>query len=256
MAVAGLFDWQEVVSALGATAIVVAALAWLAKLAIGEYFKKLMAVDLAASTAAIADQYKTRQGELERAQQASLATLQAALGRAERLETDLARSRGDSYGAIWALTGAVNLFGPGHAIDQAELSASLKDWYFQHGWLLSRDAKEHYFLVQEALNFALTRGIAFTRPDGEILFAGDERPVEILKRIRHEALAIPAKPPDEDYSPRDVEAAVVRWKRQPGPADGFTGEERAWMLFQFALSSLRTRLAAELGSRRPLGTAP
>lgn len=42
--------------ALGATAIIVAALAWLARLTISENLKKLMAIDFERSTAAIGDE--------------------------------------------------------------------------------------------------------------------------------------------------------------------------------------------------------
>src|SRR5262249_47289557 len=50
--------------------------------------------------------------------------IKAALIRVERLEADLVKSRGEGYGAIWKLTGSLNLFGPETELDCKKFSDS------------------------------------------------------------------------------------------------------------------------------------
>jgi hypothetical protein len=92
-----------------------------------------------------------------------LTHVKAALDRMARLEADLVKSRGEGYGEIWKLTGSLNLFGPMTEVDSKDLSVRLKNWYFEHGWVLTQESKRRYFLVQEVLNFGMLQSISFRR---------------------------------------------------------------------------------------------
>ncbi|UVC19410.1 hypothetical protein [Mesorhizobium onobrychidis] len=256
---------KEVFTTLLTAAFVVAALTYLAKMVISGFFQKSMDVELARAKAAIEDEYKTKQNTLEREQGEKLAAikeqadrrmenLKAYLARAERLEAERLRRRGESYGSIWELTGAVNLFGQSDEVNQVALSKKLRDWYFKQGWLLSESAKNHYFLVQETLNFAILRSLELKRPIDDKLYASEKPPVEVLKQIRRETLRLPENPREVSPTLEDIRAAVVDWKKNSGDANGFTAQERAWVIFQFVLSSFRTRLTDELGSRQTIQT--
>lgn len=246
-------------------ACLVAALTYLAKLLISGFFQKAMDVELARAKAAIEDEYKTKQTILERQQAEKLAAikeqadkrmenLKADLARVERLEAERLRRRGESYGSIWELTGAVNLFGQSDEVNQVALSNKLRDWYFKQGWLLSERAKTHYFLVQETLDFAILRSLELKRPIDDKLYASEKSPVEVLKQIRRETLRLPENWREVSSTLEDIREAVVDWKKNSGDVNGFTAEERGWVIFQLVLSSFRTRLTDELGSRQAIQT--
>lgn len=222
--------------------VVVTVLAFVSKTLFSGFFQKYIDIEVARATAAI-----------EELSAARMETLKAELARAERLDSERLRLRGRSYGEIWALTGAANLFGQSSEVDQGALSAKLRDWYFKQGWLLSDHAKTHYFLVQETLDFAILRSIGLKRPGDEVLYASERSPVEVLRHIGQTTLRLPDLRSDKPtrYSLQDIRAAIVDWKKNPGDANGLTAGERAWVIFQLVMSSFRTRLTDELGSRQP-----
>jgi hypothetical protein len=257
-----MFDWAEVIQTIGSTAIAVAAIAWLAKTLISESLKASLSKGVEKAKAKLAaenerelqeiriDQEKER-SDIRAEASERLEHMRAALTRIERLEADLYERRGESYGEIWTLTGALNLFGPKEEADQGTISRSLKNWYFANGWVLTEVSKQHYFLLQEVLSVCILKSLTPTRPVDELLYNDAElRPIQVLRKLRQALCAIPDRGEEGSYSLEDVTQAVSRWKADSGPNKSTSADEKAWVLFQFVLSTFRTRLAQELGSRR------
>ena len=210
-------DWNGLIAAIGGSAAIAAGFGALGGSVILAFFNQRL----------------TAQTEL----------LKASLARVERLEADLLASRGASYAAIWTITHALNLFGTPAPINKVGLSGDLTDWYFGHGWLLTERSKEHYFLVQEVLNFAILKALSVPRPDDAVLFADDKRPVEVLKDLRKRAFALEAGENDPTYD--ELVGMVVNWKKQEKAEQ----ERNAWVVLQSTMSSFRSAITRDLGSR-------
>jgi len=169
--------------------------------------------------------------------------------RQERIESDLVRSRGEAYGEIWGLTGALSLFGPNKCPSASELSSRLSNWYFEQGWLLTAGSKGRYFLIQEVLNFFILHSLSFRRPADEILFGAPSRAMDELRKIRNIELGVDPRGDDGRYTLREIQVCVGAWKsRRLGATRDPTLPEQAWVLLQFVMSSFRTHLADELKS--------
>ena len=249
-------DWDQIIQAIGGTAVIVGAFAWVAKYLIEQFFTRGLErskLELEAEhDQQLADLKHQQAVELEQlriGQQNALAEMQAeadrrlehvksALGRVERLEADLARSRGEGYGEIWQLTGSLNLFGPTTKVNIKDLSNRLKDWYFEHGWVLSQAAKQRYFLVQEILSYGDLRSATFERPADETLYGDSRHPVQRLRDLRSQLLGDTAHRDDI----ADMEAWVSAWKTKD------TEPDENWVLLQLVMSRFRSRIVKELFS--------
>jgi hypothetical protein len=250
-------NWSEIVEAIGGTTAVVVAIAWVAKSTIGHFFSRELAkykIDIKAEhDRTLADLKREHANELEslRAKAAEkLEHVRAALGRMERLEADLGKSRGEGYGEIWKLTGSLNLFGPVTELNSKDLSLKLKDWYFEDGRVLTQESKRRYFLVQEVLNFGMLQSISFRRPADEQLFSSQSRPVEVLRQLRLKLLKVEVRDDEGKYPVNELETYVSAWKSQVLKKKGQEElTEGAWMLLQLVLSALRSGIVEELGSR-------
>jgi hypothetical protein len=237
--------------------------------AIGALILAIVNFVFARRLAAWKDEHETELQNLKAEQQTALtdfqnranqglAQLNASLAHQERVDADRARSRGEAYGEIWELTGALSLFGPVKSITAPDLSGKLSHWYFTRGWLLTSESKGRYFLIQEVLNFFILHGLAFRRPADEILFGSPSRAMDELRKIRNIELGIDARGDDGRYSLKEIQVCVGAWKsRRLGAARDNTIPEQAWVLLQFVMSSFRTHLADELKSRQlPAEAAP
>jgi hypothetical protein len=210
----------DMLKLLGGTTVVAAAIVWLAQTTVSHLFAREMA------------------------------HVTAAVARVEALAADLEKSRGEAYGKIWTLTGSLNLLGPAAEIGCAKLSAELKDWYFERGWVLTDESKRRYFLVQEVLGFLMVHSIAFRRPSDEQLFGGQMRPVALLRQLRADVLEIDPRDDKDTYAIQELEACVSRWKsRCLRSTSEVPLPEQAWILLQFVLSAFRSCMVDELGSR-------
>lgn len=257
-----MFDLTGVIQTVFSSAIVVAAIAWLAKTYISLHFSTSFSERLEKAKSELAQKNATELQELRSDQEKQLSHiraeaterlehLRAALSRVERLEADLFERRGESYGEIWTLTGALNLFGPKEEADLERISRSLKNWYFANGWVLTKASKQHYFLLQEVLSVGILKSLRPTRPLDDLLYNNAEsRPIQVLRSLRQKLCAIPDHGDEGSYSLEDVTQAVSRWKGDLGPNESPSENEKAWIMFQFVLSTFRTRLTQELGSRR------
>jgi hypothetical protein len=282
-------DFTKMVDVITPTAVVLA-IAWLARTTITQFFSRDLEkakADLKAehdmNFAKEAHALKTAHekyledirydrakalDELRAAQQTALAKIQAdtaerlarinaALIRTEKLEADLIKNRGEGYGEIWKLTGSLNLFGPMAEVNTEVLSARLKDWYFEHGWVLTQDSKRRYFLVQEVLSFGMLKSISFRRPADHELFGGNQRPVDVLRDCRSSLLGIESRGDQGEYKPDELERYVDSWKLAVISEGGLERlEERSWVMLQFVLSVFRSGIVEELGSRQMVGTEP
>ena len=182
--------------------------------------------------------------------------VKATLQRLEKLEGDLLKSRDSAYGKIWELSKCVNLFGPTMPVNCSAVSQSLTDWYFTEGRLLTQSCRRNYFMIQEVLNFYGVRSIAPTRPAPEVLFCGDQRPVDVLIRLEAERLGIPAKDKLVAYSQEELSSYLNGFKARSGSrAEGVNAED-AWLLLHFLMSTFRSRLVDELGWRKDLQPLP
>jgi hypothetical protein len=183
--------------------------------------------------------------------------LKGRIARIDRLERDLLKIRGDAYGEIWTLTGALNLFGPANLINCTKLSKDLTGWYFSKGQLLTKESKPRYFLAQEVINFLRLRGISPSRPSDELLFSGENRTIQAVKAHRAERLAIPARGDEASYSFAELETFVRDFKvkcNQSLPEE--VSSEDAWLLLQFVMSAFRSCVTQELGSRDVVHSSP
>jgi hypothetical protein len=170
-------------------------------------------------------------------QDKQLALLTANLQKTERLEA----SRSAGYEVIWTLTGSLNLFGPTTEPGIGDLSARLTEWYFNHGLTLKNKSKRLYFLVQEVLNFAIFRSLAFKRPPAYKLFGDKERPVQVLNNLRLQYLGTS----DHGGNVEILESFVTKWKvinKERKEQD-----EKNWILLQLLLSRFRSSLIIDLG---------
>jgi hypothetical protein len=229
--------------------------------AIGALILAIVNFVLARRLAAWKDQHETELENLKAEQQAALADFQsraterlervkASLVRLERIESDLVRSRGEAYGEIWSLTGAVSLFGPVKPISASELSSKLSQWYFTRGWLLTPESKGRYFLIQEVLNFFILHALTFRRPADEILFGSPSRAMDELRKIRKIELGLEDRGDDGRYALKEIQVSIGAWKsRRITATRDSTLPEQAWVMLQFVMSSFRTHLADELKSR-------
>jgi hypothetical protein len=235
-------NWHQIVEAIGGMAVVVAAFAWVAKSTIGHFFSRELESLRARQQNALADIQAKAEERLE--------NVRAALARMERREADLVKSRGEGYGEIWKLTGSLNLFGPITELDSKDLSVQLTDWYFEHGRVLTQESKKRYFLVQEVLNFGILHSISFRRPADEQLFNSQSRPVEVLRQLRSKLLKIEIRGDEGKYTVGELETYVSAWKSQVLKKEAQEElTEGAWMLLQFVLSTFRSCIVEELGSR-------
>jgi hypothetical protein len=281
-----VLDWTDIIKVVGGTGALVAGTVWLIKSIITHLFSKEIEVtkinlkahhdsllekakiDLKADYDLQLEGVKALEAkELERLRsnqqkaltafqtnaQQQLAHVQAALERVERLEADLLKSRARGYGKIWKLTGSLNLFGSTSVLDSHELSTELKDWYFEHGWVLTQDSKRRYFLVQEVLNFGMLKSISFRRPADEELFSSRARPVEVLRELRSRLFEVANRGDESDYKVDELETFVTAWKSQALKHDQQEHlAEKSWVLLQFVLSAFRSGVVKELGSREML----
>ena len=226
-------EWAEILKAATTTAVVVGAIAWVARTTITHLFSRELEktkialkanherelekekIDLKAAhdrdLQELKDQRVKELEEFRARNQTALGNFQteaaerlqraqAALDRAERLEADLIKSRGEGYGEIWKLTGSLNLFGPRGDVETEDLSAQLKNWYFENGWVLTDTSKRRYFLVQEILNFGMFTSISFRRPAGEELFSSPKRPVDVLRQLRSTLLNVEGRGDEGSYA--------------------------------------------------------
>lgn len=229
--------------------------------AIGALILAIVNFVLARRLAAWKDRHETELETLKAEQHSALADFQnraterlervkASLVRLERIESDLVRSRGEAYGEIWSLTGAVSLFGPAKPISASELSSKLSQWYFTRGWLLTPESKGRYFLIQEVLNFFILHSLAFRRPADEILFGSPSRAMDELRKIRKIEIGLEDRGDDGRYPLKEIQVSIGAWKsRRITSARDNTLPEQAWVMLQFVMSSFRTHLADELKSR-------
>ncbi|HKF49793.1 MAG TPA: hypothetical protein VKB38_20700 [Terracidiphilus sp.] len=184
-----------------------------------------------------------------------LEQIKSGLQRIDRLESELMKSRGEAYAEIWKLMHSVNLFGPPVPQTASQLSENLTNWYFTHGWNLTKGAKKRYFLVQEVLNFFVVRSIPFSRPAGERLFAGNDRTIELLRQLRKEQLGIEPKDDDSFYELKELGDYVTAFKGEPrNTAAGEAPAQRAWLLLQLVMSAFRSQVTNDLGSREEVPT--
>ncbi|KAA6461799.1 hypothetical protein DYQ86_09070 [Acidobacteria bacterium AB60] len=189
--------------------------------------------------------------EFQRRAQQELAQFNASLAQQERLDADRAQSRGEAYGEIWTLTGALSLFGSAKCPGASDLAARLSQWYFERGWLLTDEAKSRYFLIQEVLSFFVLHGLSFRRPADEILFGSPGRAMDELRKIRNIELGLEPRGDDGRYSVRDIQVSIAAWKsRRLTDTRDNTLPEQAWVLLQFVMSSFRTQLTDELQSHQ------
>lgn len=172
-----------------------------------------------------------------RKNQRDLAHLEASLNKIERLQA----SRSAGYEDIWNLTGSLNLFGPTTKPDIKDLSARLKDWYFQHGMVLGTDSKKRYFLVQEILNFGMLHSASFRRPADERLFGDRKHPLQVLRDLRSQYLGVT----DHGGEVGKLEAYVSAWKVKNNQRK--EQAEENWVLLQFMMSKFRSGLIKDLG---------
>jgi hypothetical protein len=182
--------------------------------------------------------------------------LKGRIARIDRLERDLLKSRGDAYGEIWTLTGALNLFGPANSINCTKLSRDLTGWYFSKGQLLTKESKPRYFLVQEVLNFFRLRGNSPSRPSDERLYSGEKRTIEAVRAYRAERLAIPARGDEASYAFGELERYVRQFKTKCNQSPEEVSAEDAWLLLQFVMSAFRSCVTQELGSRDVVHSSP
>jgi hypothetical protein len=178
------------------------------------------------------------------------ARLKAALDRVGKVEADLVKNRGKAYGDIWKLTGSLNLFGQVTKLDITELSDQLRNWYFELGWVLTRESKRRYFLVQEFLGFLRLRSISVRRPADEFLFGGGSRTLDLLSQRRKELLHVEPKEDEGSHSIAELESCVSKWKCENPRAVEGEQSESAWILLQLLLSAFRSCMVNELGSRK------
>lgn len=183
-----------------------------------------------------------------------LLELNAALTRVARLEEELSKNREMSYSELWGHTDSLNLFGPTKSVACADLGLVLKDWYFTHGWLMTQEARDRYFLVQEALNFGALKSVKLQRPaDEELYDAVEVRTVDSLRSIRQERPDVKPPAPREDYKYTELTSALQKWKSDViTSTDPRLSGENGWVLIQFLLSAFRTQIVNELGSREAL----
>jgi hypothetical protein len=116
--------------------------------------------------------------------------------------------------------------------------------------MLTRKAKPRYFLVQEVLNFFMTRSIAFSRPAGEKLFVGSDRTLKLLREVRKQELGIEPRDDEAFYPFSELEGYVNAFKARLPEASG----EKAWLLLQFVMSAFRSQVTQDLGSREEVQT--
>jgi hypothetical protein len=254
-------NWNQIVGEIGGMTAAVAAIAWVARYTIGHFFSRDLAKyksDIKAAHDSTLENFKhehARELESLRAKaEERLEDIRAALARMERREADLVKSRGEGYGKIWKLTGSLNLFGPITELDSKDLSGQLTDWYFEHGRVLTQESKRRYFLVQEVLNFGILHSISFRRPADEQLFNSQSRPVEVLRQLRSKLLNIEIRGDEGKYTVGELETCVSVWKSQVLKKEAQEElTEGAWMLLQFVLSTFRSCIVEELGSREWVG---
>ncbi len=214
-----------VVGAVGGTAVIVAGISWIAKQAIDHLFSR----------------------KLEESKIRLKAEYDAALARITRLEESILKNRTVGYDQVWKLTGSLNVFGPIVEADVKKLSSSLRDWYFEHGWVLSGPSKRKYFIVQEVLNFIILRALPIQRPTDEYLYGSPtERPIEKIRMLRKELLHIPIHDDHYTYEVSELESYVSDWKGKSNKSDK---DERAWLILQLSLSAFRSGVVNEIGSR-------
>lgn len=261
-------DWNPI-EVIGGTTALIGALTWLARSTISHFFARELEHSKA-EIKALHDQdlerlkhQQTKEleslrsatqqllAEMQAESQKRLEHVKAALGRIERIEADLLKIRGEAYGEIWRLTGSLNLFGPTTTLSEQDLSAHLKNWYFERGMVLTQESKRRYFLVQEVLSFLTLRSVRATRPPEELLFGSQSRPVDVLRQLRSTSLNIEVRADEDRYTIEELEKCISEWKlgllqskREKQLA------EEAWLLLQFAMSAFRTALVEELGSRQ------
>lgn len=182
--------------------------------------------------------------------------LKGRIARIDRLERDLLKSRGDAYGEIWALTGALNLFGPTISVNFTKLSKDLTNWYFSKGQLITKESKPRYFLVQEVLNFFRMRSMVLSRPSDELLYSGEKRTIEAVRAHRAARLAIPARGDEGNYTFAELETYVRKFKGKCNQSPEEVSPEDAWLLLQFVMSAFRSCVTQELGSRDVVHSSP
>lgn len=215
-----------------------------------------------------------------------IANLSSALDRIERQQAARMEDRSKAYGAIWKLTGAFNLFGPENVQTPEkfnELTAELSDWYFTHGQMLTQNARNQYFLIQEALMFCDVNSIQPTRPDRVDLYMNRdgkravERVNEMFREELEKAIASENSPKEPEITDnqklsRLIEAGpdnskklekleclfkylpdlVAFWKTTAQDTLGTPDNARyAWLVLQHLFTRFRTRLTVEMKTRHP-----
>ena len=273
--------WTWIVNFLGGSAILVGALAFLAKSLTTHFLsrdlermkgdiKRESDEELQAMRSAqdkelqkLREAQESRMNELRREHELVIQGLQAqanerielvrsALQRVERLESELVKNRDDAYGEIWKLSKCVNLFGPTVPVDCSAVSQALTDWYFTKGRLLTQGCRQIHFAIQEVLNYYHVRSIRPTRPAAEVLYCSIKRPVDVLIDLEAERLGIPAKGNLRLFSQTELSSYVDNFKARSHSAEADVEAENAWLLLHFLMSSFRSRLVEELGWRNDL----
>jgi hypothetical protein len=275
-------DWVEIVKYLGASSVLLAAVGYVIKSIASHFLNRDLEVlkdriksesdgELQAfkgeQDKALQAMREAQEARMEQLRQEHAKVLQefqteanvriervkVALQRLEKLEGDLLKSRDSAYGKIWELSKCVNLFGPTVPVNCSAVSQALTDWYFSEGRLLTQSCRRNYFMIQEVLNFYGARSIAPARPAPEVLFCGDQRPVDVLIRLEAERLGIPAKDKLMTYTPEELSSYVNGFKaRSATRAPEGVHAEDAWLLLHFLMSTFRSRLVDELGWRKDL----
>lgn len=165
-----------------------------------------------------------------------LTYLSSQLKKIEQIEA----SRRSGYEDIWALTGALNLFGPPNDVEIMKFSGDLRDWYFRHGMFMGKASKKRYFLIQEVLHFTSLKEMTFQRPSNEFFYGDERRPLQVLVSLRKIYHNIQSNQGDVEL----LEKYVTNWKVSSVTAT--KQAEKNWVLLQFLLSKFRFGLTEEM----------
>lgn len=187
-----------------------------------------------------------------------LETFKSDLASQNKLAEELRHLRAEAHGEIWTLTGALNLFGPSSEIDLTGISSMMANWYFKSGEALGTDVRDHYFILQEAMGLCVSNGVAPVRPSNDRILGDmadtENSAVERLDEMRKVAFGPAAREVFETRGQPDAHRLrdlLNVWRANPGTNDAsqggqFSAEERAWLLLQWLMSLLRSRLRAKL----------
>lgn len=183
-----------------------------------------------------------------------VAGLESKLAEQTQKNAELLQMQNRSYGEFWKLTGELNLFGPTDGADLTELSAKFAKWYYESGETLGEDFKHHFFIVQEFLGLCRLQELKTSRPSDERILGSldlvEGTAISRLDDMRELAFGDAAKAISKDKNRiatvDQLRALFNTWRREPQGGKNFTAEEKAWLLLQWLLSLLRSRVRVRL----------